>query len=60
MRGNLFTGIWALNQNCREKFCWDKQYHYICYYFDKFGRCTFGTYYEYIHMQSNEKASKKF
>ena len=54
-----FTDICALNQECREKYCCDKRHPYICYYFEKFRRCKFGTYCEYMHMESTETKLQK-
>ena len=47
-----FTDICVPNQECREKWCCDTRHPNICYYFEKFERCKFWTYCEYMHMES--------
>ena len=43
-----FTDVCEINENCGKKYC-DKRHPFRCHFFDKFGRCKFGTFCSYWH-----------
>ena len=46
-----FTDVCEINKNCIEKYC-DKRHPFRCHFFDKFGRCKFGTFWSYWDCES--------
>ena len=46
-----FTDVCEINENWGEKY-YDKRHPFRCHFFDKFGRCKFGTFCAYWHCES--------
>ena len=53
------TEICKVNENYKETFWCDKRHPYRCSYFEIYGRCRFGTFCAYIHVEDKEMLLRK-